>query len=559
MCRKVMALLAIVLIFSSASLFAETGDGLPVAKTKVRTLAAFKNGLSFVFKSGVTPLKDGWAVLEEMPSASLGALWIGTGTSGARVDEVVSYKGTIPGDTDAQSISEILDANAGNDVTVYWQGGVTSEPKKITGKLIAVPRIDRSDTQTDRGQYYQGQIVILQTADGTTVSINKSLIQYIEMSSGVKMKTKIDRVVTSAKAHVKGDPESADITVAYLGKGITWSPNYLINIQNEKEADVTLEAVLANDTEDLDNTEVSFVVGYPNFGFANVITPLSALQSVSAFIQALSGSASGSDRGSGGSRGAMSQSQSIMYNYAQYPGSPSSAWSPDTSYTASNLPGESNEDLFFYKHKSITLKKGERGRYTIFSIKAPYTHLYQWDIPDSMRIDDRGYRQGNDPSRDIEEQVWHVLEFNNTSQMPWTTGPAFVVNGPMPVAQDMMKYTPSKARNSLRLTVATDVRAEQAQTEISRENATVGVDTYYDNIKVDGTLVIRNLKSNEITLNITKAVTGEVLETGQDGKVTKNAKRLTAVNPQSEIVWKFPLAPGAEKTLTYKYKILVHR
>ena len=37
-------------------------------------MAAFKNGLAFVFKSADTPLKDGWARMGQLPPAALGTL-----------------------------------------------------------------------------------------------------------------------------------------------------------------------------------------------------------------------------------------------------------------------------------------------------------------------------------------------------------------------------------------------------------------------------------------------------------------------------------------------------
>ena len=59
-------------------------------------------------------------------------------------------------------------------------------------------------------------------------------------------------------------------------------------------------------------------------------------------------------------------------------------------------------------------------------MSAPYEHIYQWEIPDSMNVDDRGYRLNQQSAP--ENQVWHVLRLENTSQQPWTTAPAFALN-----------------------------------------------------------------------------------------------------------------------------------
>jgi len=42
-----------------------------------------------------------------------------------------------------------------------------------------------------------------------------------------------------------------------------------------------------------------------------------------------------------------------------------------------------------------------------------------------------------------------------------------------------------------------------------------------------------------------------------DGRVSKVVRKLTAVNPSSEIEWEFDLAAGKEKELSYQYKALV--
>jgi hypothetical protein len=106
--------------------------------------------------------------------------------------------------------------------------------------------------------------------------------------------------------------------------------------------------------------------------------------------------------------------------------------------------------------------------------------------------------------------------------------------------------------------VATDVRAEQSQTEVNRELVKIGYNEY-DAVTVSGALTVKNLKSKGISMSVKKLLTGEVLESGQGSKSVKVAKKVTAVNPQSQIEWEFQLPSGEEKQLTYKYKILLRR
>jgi hypothetical protein len=81
----------------------------------------------------------------------------------------------------------------------------------------------------------------------------------------------------------------------------------------------------------------------------------------------------------------------------------------------------------------------------------------------------------------------------------------------------------------------------------------------YDEVVVNGKLTIKNWKRKAVKVNVKKSLIGDVKEAGQEGKVTKVVRTLTALNPTTEIEWEFDLDPGQEKELTYQYKALIHR
>jgi hypothetical protein len=542
----------------SAGIAAPQPEALPEFKTSVRSLAVFKNGLGFVFRTGETRLKDGWAVMEPIPPAALGTVWIGAAGKAGPVREVVSFRERQTRQLDAISLSELLEANVGSQVILEVAapgGGV----REVAGRLVSAPkdraaedslpapRPDLRPAITPQG----AQIVVIETPDGLT-ALNRSSVTAIRMGPGASLKTTVERMVDRAKIRLAGNAPSAEITLAYLEKGITWSPAYLVNIAGDKTADITLEAVLANDAEDLEDADVSFVVGYPNFMFADTLTPLALQQTVSAFVESLLRGSSPSRAGYGGV-----MAQSVAYNLAY--AAERSAFRPEDTYSATTpMPGESNEDLYFYRQSGVTLKKGDRARFTVFTGKVPCEHVYRWEVPDSMSIDEHGRSRGDRPAPQDESPVCHSLRLENTTEHPWTTAPAFTVNGSMPVAQDVLKYTPPGGRNTLKLTVATDVRADQTQVEESRRP----VEIYgrpYDEITVQGRLTLKSWKRESIRMVVTKEVVGEVLQSGQGGEVTRVVKRLSAVNPTCEINWDFELKPGEDRELTYTYRTLVAR
>ena len=138
-----------------------------------------------------------------------------------------------------------------------------------------------------------------------------------------------------------------------------------------------------------------------------------------------------------------------------------------------------------------------------------------------MNVDENANRTGQNAKP--EELVWHNLRLKNTGKQPWTTAPAFAANGALPLAQDTLSYTPPGGQGTLKLTVATDVRAEQSQTEKARHQVNqAGYN--FDEVTVDGKLRLTNGKNKEIAMLVHKSLVGEVLE-APDGADLKGGRQ----------------------------------
>ena len=295
-------LLTAVLGSAFFSVHAQGQDDLPLVKPEVKTLAAFKNGLGFVFKSGEAELQDGWAGMDGPPAATLGSLWIGTTSKTGRVTDVVSYSQKVAESSEAVTMAELLAANVGKRVAVTYTLGAASS--RVEGTLLSVPADRQPDeippTPTPRpwentivpppAEPERGDMVVIRSQSGNKpliLAVNKFTIQSVELLDSQELNTHVDREQRRVKFHISGNPRSAEITLAYLEKGVIWSPSYRLNIADDKTAELSLDAVLADDAENLTNAEVSFVVGYPHFLYADVPSPLSLRQSVADFVQTL--------------------------------------------------------------------------------------------------------------------------------------------------------------------------------------------------------------------------------------------------------------------------------
>jgi hypothetical protein len=322
-------------------------------------------------------------------------------------------------------------------------------------------------------------------------------------------------------------------------------------LQDDKTAQITMQAVLVNDAEDLKDTDLFFVVGVPNFAYSNVPSPMALQQSLLEFMQAASRKDDMSARYSNAIAGQMTMGAPI--------GGLDQEAVPSFAATTEELKGAQEEDLFLYSRKNVTLARGERATYNVFSETVNYEHIYEWNLEDQPRVDGFGIAQNNLNSgsdRGTKDNIWHALRLKNTTKFPWTSAPTMVISGTKPLSQDTVPYTPKGATSSLKLTVATDIRASHEENEVERQKDLQRRRNYnYDQVTVEGTLTIKNYKSKEVRLSIADRVRGTVESQTDDGKAAKLAEAIAVDNPLSRLTWEVTLKAGEEKIIKYRYKV----
>lgn len=214
------------------------------------------------------------------------------------------------------------------------------------------------------------------------------------------------------------------------------------------------------------------------------------------------------------------------------------------------------EDLFFYPVKDFSLKKDETAWIPLFTADLPYKHVYTWKIADFLDDNDHYRAQGEQGDRRTAEEVWHSCRLTNNLTMPLTTASAeFTANGEF-TGQDMCYYTAPKAGTTIRINKALNILADQAEVEVERRrDASVIHGYHYDLVKIRGELKIGNKIDKTVSVEITKELSGEVLESVPRAGDVKTARGLKQVNPKHILTWVVQLNPGEDQNVSYQYQV----
>jgi hypothetical protein len=520
----------------------------PAEELKPVAISAFKNGLAFVVRQGDAQLVNGTGMISPIPAATLGSLWIAPNDPGTSLDEVIATRTRYTRGRNIASLSELILANVGKTLTV-----VDNRQAEYTGEVVGVreaePLGETPVPQTDFAPRPASEVLMMRIA-GKLIALHLNYIDHVVLPPDPVLQTAAYEERKALRFRVKGASNHANMTMGYLERGFGWTPSYLISLTDDHTAQITMQAVIVNDAGDVHNADLFFVVGVPNFQYSDTPSPMALQQSLLEFMQMAGRRDSLKD---------MRYSNALMAQKAE--AMDASAPAPSLGGIIEDLQGTAEEDLFMYTRKDVTLAKGERGMYNVFSAPVGYEHIYQWEVLDHPRVDAYGNVQNNYPTGDdntAQNNVWHSIRLKNATNFPWTSAPATVISSMRPLAQDTLPYSPKGASSNLRLTIAADVRASSKENEVERIRDIQHRRGYnFDQVTVEGTLKIHNYKTKAIKLGIAKTTRGEVLSQTDLGKSEKLGEAINADNPLSRLNWEVTLKPGEAKTITYRYKVWI--
>ncbi len=501
----------------------------------------FKDGHALIVRtfSAVTDAQ-GEVHLDEVPEAAvLGSFWATskqgdlTGMHAGFRSVAVQTKRSVV----ASTHRGLLAANVGKRVELRYDDGAT-----FTGKVFEV--LGEEDVET-------GAVFVLKTADGDVVLSTKGLRSIVGEALATS-KTNVGSTTRREKRlTLRFDEANArrDITLTYFRPGLRWIPTYRLDLGKGSDAELTLQAEIINEAEDVSGIPIDVVVGVPNFRFKDTVSPLILEARLKQTLAAVAPQLT---------------AQVQSFSNAAYDARPREERA-SVAAVPSELAGSLQGDLFLFSLPAMELRRGDRAAVRVFQRKVPYRHVYTWDL--RLRTGElvRTPAQIGSPLDIAKNEVWHQLELTNDSDTVWTTGAVMVMSEGRPLAQELLTYTSRGDRVRVPLTISVETRGTADEEETGRKLQALRWDgKSYAQIDRTATLSLCNHKPDAIDVEISLHLGGRATKASDRGKVVLGPYRSSdwrryrgspAVNNSSTVTWKKRLKPGEifAPSVNYQY------
>ncbi len=528
---------------------------------RVDSVGLFKNSVA-VIRASFEVKGPGTYCWQDLPRAVHGSFWVES-------DGQVTVRSTSRMVEDGEPVlptGNLQRDLAGKAVAVMLKNGpVTQEP--LIAKVWTMPELsprkvwDHNMAASDpwmsarmmRGEQVTpavasvGNFLVLDAANGKREYVDLSSIASLTVGDPEETpKRKVEKPVMIFEVG-KAPANGGRVQISYLARGIAWAPSYLIDLAGADQLSIRRNAVVRNELIDLKDTELQLISGFPNIEFAHVDSPLWAGGSLAAFFQQLS---QGQD-----SRGGAASQQMVMSNGIYQSSSSGGPALPDIAEAGSG------DDVHFESIGARTLAPGDSLSLEVGSAKASCQRVVEWVVPDPRDENGRYRREsGSGQQQKDEDAPWDAIKFTNPFKFPLTTGPAMITEGGRFRGQSLSQWVNPGQSTCLRITKAlsVDARYTEVEEEQQRELVWIGGNDF-QKTKVKGTLVVKNFRGKEAVMSIRAGFSGEMIEADGGPAAKLRTEGVSSVNPRRELEWTVKLAPGEEKTLSYRYSVLVDR
>ncbi|MFI4911256.1 MAG: hypothetical protein ACIAQZ_06265 [Sedimentisphaeraceae bacterium JB056] len=533
-----------IILLTLSVLFLSSCIAKPVSD-KINTIALFKNGSGYFLSS--VEIDEGVSDFEIMPEVAPanGTFWV-SWPKGISVSSLVAEEVDYNEEIEAVTIVELLKANVGSQVKLKVGDDY------VTGTLKS---FDEKNSSDEYLPYKPGSQSIIPNIKAEMITVETDSGMLVMSASRVSsvsfLDWKMSRSTTRAtkKVALKGylteeSTGAARIDMSYIGQGITWVPSYVVDISKDGKAFLTAKALIINEAADLQDVKILLITGYPNLEFNDTFSPISMKNSLAEFLASLGGSTPSAGRGV------------MMQNMAKSARFDMVAESAAPINYGDAAQGKQIEDMFFYPLENISLNKKQTGYYPLFSTEVDCKHIYKWDIADNI---DRYYRYNNNQTQE-DPVVWHCIKLKNSTAQPWTTAPVETVKKNLILGQSTLDFTIPGDEATVKITRAGEVKANQVEYVSKRvANSATFFGTTYDEVTIEGSLFVTNAKKEAVDVEISKVLTGKILNTSPDAQIEKTATNVGQVNETQKLKWNVEVDASDKLELKYSYKAYLRR
>lgn len=490
----------------------------------------FKNGSYFIMKEGNASIENSnWKMV--VPSSPfLSTFWLTT-TKDFKITRVDFGTDTLKSNRTAQTIPDLLYANKGKHVVVNFN-------------------LNQNQTSTAEGVledfFRSTSIAKIKTNAGQTLYINSSQFLTFYVTDAPTEKFSVDSLPRMAKIWFNKSSGNAPLRVSYMQSGMTWIPSYNIKVIDDKTLQIEMKALVENYAEGIDDADLTLTVGAPNFKYGTQADPLS--------LNYYTG-------------GTSTYTSYDPYNY-QWSNAYAAPVADESvaygttkadynNYQTYATEGDKTNDLYMYKLGNTSLPMNSKSQFSIFSASVPYESIYECNVYDVSNYQSTQQVKKDD---DVTFDVFHSYKITNNTTYPFTTAPCFVQDENLsPLAQDMVKYTPTNGKVKVQLSKSPDVTVKNTEEEQEHLDNAKKYNSYqYRKVIITGTITVENQLGKEVKLNLTKTITGNITKASDGGDI-KSSGAYNGLNPYSTAEYNITLQTGETKTLTYTYEVYVYQ
>jgi hypothetical protein len=539
-------------------------------------VVVFKDGFAlFVKRAQGTADADGRVFTEKVPDAAvLGTFWasaaegkiLGMHAGWSQRDEPSEPATTV-------TMAEILRANVGKEVVL---GFVRENAPSLSATVVQVlerwpasppplAELDPRSGVVPPGEPQGGAFVVVRP---TGRDENHVLpVGEIRTVSGAGLSTTTAqpaRTVRTKRLTFDLGPEAAGkpatLRLFYFRPGLRWIPTYRLSGDFQAKGDLALQAEVMNEAEDVDGAALDLVVGVPNFRYREVVSPLvleAAMRQVFAQDE----------------RAGQILTQNVVSNRFSNEFRAEAGPAEDGAEAlrmAPELAAAQGQDLFVYRAPRLSLKRGERATFALWQVGVPLRHVYTYDVSLPREASTGGRRPASrdraSPLRMTRNDVWHQVEIPNGTETPWTTGAILLMQGDLPLGQEMLGYTARGSRTLVPVTVAVDVQGRVDERELERRPNAVNVGGHMFTLvrkRIDVTVTNRRQERSDVRISV--ATGGRASAASEGGRVVLDDFHPEdwpdgghAVNNHSDVTWDVALEPGKTATFTCEVEFLLY-